>query len=395
MAKRRKEKESEEEDDFKIPKFDEKAFYKKEREKIKATVISFLFGVIIAIISFGFWALLSDSALQWTLVFLFGLFNGSWLRYLFNRFNIDETILERRGQFTNYAIYFLTWLFALIILINPPFYDGESPTINAISLPNIQETGGTVKIIAHVTDNNEIINNEVKFTLEYNDTIIIDEMIVLESQFFRYEFDNNEHIVGDYSYTIIAEDPSGKTNSFQGSFTYDNNAISIISSRFEDLRSGDSIVIDVDENIFSNNFRVYYTINNGSDINVNRDSKNNKERYETHPEYLGWKENKNHSIRVFVEVIYYFKNMPETFNNTVTDNTIYTFTTGTDSNIGQEQPLLSYNCSQGAKQKENTINYSLPCPRTIIVPGFELLFVCISLFIVVLYIKYKKKHVNF
>jgi len=45
MAKRRKETEDEEEKvDFKMPKFDEEAFVRKEKEKIKTTFISFVFG---------------------------------------------------------------------------------------------------------------------------------------------------------------------------------------------------------------------------------------------------------------------------------------------------------------------------------------------------------------
>ena len=80
MAKRRKEKTEEEEIDFKFPKFDEEGFLRRERRNIKTTFISFLFGVVIAIISFGFWILLSGNTWRWLLVLLFGVFTASWLK---------------------------------------------------------------------------------------------------------------------------------------------------------------------------------------------------------------------------------------------------------------------------------------------------------------------------
>ncbi len=64
MAKKRKEKTDEEELDFKLPKFDEEKFLKKERRNIKTLVISFLLGLIIAIISFSFWTLLSGKGMR-------------------------------------------------------------------------------------------------------------------------------------------------------------------------------------------------------------------------------------------------------------------------------------------------------------------------------------------
>ena len=88
MAKRRIEKDEKIEEGFSPPKFNEQEFLKKEKEKIRSTFIAFLFGLVIAIISFGFWILLKDSPFQWMLVVLFGLFTAAWLRYFFNRFNI-------------------------------------------------------------------------------------------------------------------------------------------------------------------------------------------------------------------------------------------------------------------------------------------------------------------
>ena len=188
MAKRRKEKDEEENLDFKIPKFDEESFVKKEKEKIKTTFISFGFGFIIALISFGFWVLLSGNPTQWTLVLLFGIFSTAWLNYLFRKLNLDLEELGRKGLFSSYAIYILTWIFVLIVLVNPPFYDGEPPTIDVVTLPEMQEPGGTVKIVAHVVDNSGITDNKVDFTLKYNNTELVSESYTLNESIFLYEF---------------------------------------------------------------------------------------------------------------------------------------------------------------------------------------------------------------
>ena len=136
MAKRRKEKDEEDEDKpFKMPKFDEAAFLKRERRNIKITVITFLFGCLMALICFGFWALLSGSELRWPLVLMVGIFNASFLRYILMRLNFDLSELTRKNWFTNYAIYFFVWLIVLMVLVNPPFYDDEVPNIEIAVLP--------------------------------------------------------------------------------------------------------------------------------------------------------------------------------------------------------------------------------------------------------------------
>ena len=77
MAKRRKETTEDEEIDFKFPKFDEESFLRRERRNIKTTFIAFLFGLLLALISFGFWQLLSGETYRWLLVLLVGVFNAA------------------------------------------------------------------------------------------------------------------------------------------------------------------------------------------------------------------------------------------------------------------------------------------------------------------------------
>ena len=83
MAKRRKEKDEDEDKPFKLPKFNEEKFLQRERRNIKTTFLSFLLGILVAIISFGFYALLTGNNIRWILILIFGIFTGSWLKYLF------------------------------------------------------------------------------------------------------------------------------------------------------------------------------------------------------------------------------------------------------------------------------------------------------------------------
>ena len=376
MAKRHKDKEDKEEElDFKLPKFNEEEFIKKEREKIKATFIAFIFGIVIAFITFGFWILLAYSPFQWMLTFLFGLFTAAWLRYLFMRLNIEEKILERKGMFTSYAIYFLTWLFVLIILVNPPIYDGEAPSIQHVALPDMQEINGTVKILAHVADNSRIQNDEVAFTLSFNGSTLIDDIFTLDdNNIFSYEFTNPDKNLGTYTYTLEAADPNGHTTKINGSFDYDDDVIKVPVPSGSDVYPGklisyaDDIKIDVKATVDW----VYYTVD-GNIVNVTNEQGG---YYVTTPEYKGWIKNSIDTVHVFAKKIYYFENIPIAFNNSIVDTTTYYFNVSNDNEIGQKDIPVP----------------TLPQPRMVSVPGFEAYMIIVALAASILIFKYKKNH---
>lgn len=393
MAKRRKEGAVEEEQlDFQIPKFDEEAFIKKERRNIKTLFIAFLFGLLIAVICFGFWVLLEGSFLRWELVLLVGVVNSIWIKYLFLKLNIDLTDFGRKGWLSAYATYFLTWILLLIVLVNPPIYDGESPHIEAVALPGMQEPGGTVLIVATIVDNVGVNSAGVTFTItDPNGTILTPEFS-FENNILRYTYQNPSGQLGTFNYTLLVSDVNNRKSSSTGSFTYATDALEIISSRFTGIMSGDAITIKADEHISPENFRVYYTIEDGSELNVNREQAADEEKYETSAEFEGWTANATMTVQVYAEASHYFLNNPEQFSNTVRDTTEYLFTTSNDQNIGTEEPLVEYNYSRAAKdQLPNTLNYQLPYPRSIgATPGFEVIVVLLAVVAVVFLFKRKK-----
>jgi hypothetical protein len=397
MAKRRKEEgEQPEQLDFQIPKFDEAAFLKRERRNIKTMFISFLFGLLLAVISFGFWVLLVGSFLQWELVFLVGLVNMVWIRYIFIRLNIDLSDFGRRGWLTSYAMYFFTWVLVLVILVNPPFYDSESPHVELAVLPGVQEPGGTVLFAAHIVDNVGINVQDIKLGIIDPSGTLLTPQFSYENDILRYSFQNTQNTTGTYNYTLVATDVNGHTTTVGGSFSYEQDALEIISSQRTGIASGDVITVKADQNISKQDFRVYYTINNGPELNVSRKDPNIKDKYDTSPEFQGWTENSVETVRVYAEAVYYFANNPEKFSNTVKDTTTYTFSTANDSNIGTEKPLVEWNYTLYLLHKSqlpNTVNYEIPFPYTLsATPGFEVLVAIVAVAVAMILVKRKKNH---
>jgi len=395
MAKRRKEgTEEEEQFDFQIPKFDEEAFIKRERRNIKTLFIAFLFGLLISVICFGFWALMGDNFLRWELVLLVGVVNAIWIKYLFLKLNIDLTDFGRKGWLTTFATYFFTWLLVLIVLVNPPFYDGEAPHVEVVALPGMQESGGTILFAAYIVDNVDVNKAGINFLItDPNGTILTPEF-TYENNILRYTYENPSNLTGTYNYTFIISDVNNQKTIVTGSFAYATDVLEIISSRFNGIMSGDAITIKADEQISKYNFRVYYKIDNGSDLNVDQKETGDREKYETSAEFKGWTANSTVTVQVYAEARHYFLNIPEKFSNTVRDTTDYKFSTANDQNIGTEKPLVEWNYTLALLRKSqlpNTVSYALPYPISMgSTPGFEVVVLVLAIIIVVFLFKRKK-----
>ncbi len=395
MAKRRKEgAEAEEPLDFQIPKFDEEAFMNKERRNIKTMFISFLFGLLLAAICFGFWVLLEGSFLRWELVLLVAVINSIWIRYLFLKLNIDLTDFGRKGWLTSFVTYFFTWLLLLIVLVNPPFYDGEAPHVDLVALPGMQEPGGTILFAALITDNVGVQASGITFSITDPNGTIITPQFTYENSILRYTYENPNNLLGTFNYTTVVSDTSNRKTTVSGSFSYSTDALDV-TARTTGVLSTDVIVIRADEKISKENFRVYYTIDNDSDVNVNRKDANDKEKYETTAEFKGWRSNATLTVQVYAEARHYFINKLEKFSNTVRDTQVYPFTTANDANIGTEDTLVEWNATRALlrqSQLPNTLNYITPYPTGIgATPGFEILVFLAALVAVVFLFRWKKK----
>ena len=413
MAKRRKEKDEEEDKPFKLPKFDEQSFLKKERRNIKTTFLSFLFGCLMALVCFVLWALMgSETGVRWPLVLLVVVANAVFLRYIFLRLNIDLSDFGRRNWFTTYGVYLFTWLLIFIVFTNPPFYDDEKPRIDYVTLPEIQEFGGNILVAAKITDNVGVDINGIILTLtdpDDNVTTMSPAKFDVNNIISIFEIENPNNLTGEYTYVISAKDVNGKTRQVSGTFSYDEDVIEITNDdELENMDDNDDIKIDVDEKVSKENFRVYYKLNDGPEINVDRENVAYKNEYESSPMFEGWEANRNYTMKVFVEVSHYFANIPIQYSNIVMDTRTYNVSTTDDSGIGDEEPPMPWNWTKyylKEPQAPMLLNYDqvnvnqplnkqviLPYPESVQTPGFELIIFLAALFAIVLIFKYKKKN---
>jgi len=397
MAKRKRNVDREEDKPFKLPKFNVEKFLKRERRNIRVTFWSAVFGILMALICFGFWALMGpESTLRWPLVLLVAIVDAIFLRSIFNWRRIDITDFVRKNWFSSYAIYFFTWLVIFIVLVNPPIYDDENPRVQLVVLPENQEFGGTVEIIAKITDNAGVEKSGI--TLTVNGTVIDPSKYAFENNIFKYVYEddtiNNETTI---KFTLEVKDINGRETKLpEKSFTFSDSVIDIVEPLHVTTPPGPEAgpAADIKIKVNADVTRVYYTIDDGAPINVTKPE--GSEYYVTYPEYKGWPRNKNVTMKVYAEKIYSFdivldkipsqmsekefleyqeKIRSNTFNNTIVDSQIYYFQVADESGVGIKEPP------------------TIPTPtiKVVQVPGFETLLFIIALIAVVLIFKYRKK----
>lgn len=358
MAKRRK---ISEETELSLPEFNEETFVKRERRNTKVIIITFLFGLIIGVISQFLWARMSEGT-RWPLIFLFALFMMPFLYKLIITL-ADTSDYTKRNWFSLYTSYLLTWVTVMIILVNPPFYDNTPPLVEIDVLPIYQEPGGTVKIAAYIADNSGI--EDVNLTIESPNGDKIYLPFKENNSVYVWEFKNENNLLGRYNFTLYVEDKNGNGRTVNGDFNYSEDAISLVyPENGSNVNHATPIRFDVKE-LSKYYFRVYY-LTNGEEINMTRSGI----FYETSPIYKGWGKGKNVTIMVKADVIRYFYD--EKINNTVIDSSIYTFYTNqNDDQIGKEP-------------SPTTEKLPSPQPKRI-TPGFETSLLILVLLLVIVW----------
>ena len=343
-----------------------------------------------AFICFGFWALMGrENGLRWELVLLVAVIDAAFLKYIFVRLNIDLTDFARKNWFGSYATYFFTWLIVFVVLVNPPFYDDEDPRMEVVVLPEMQEPGGTIFIVAKITDNSGIEKQDIAFSID-GDSISKSDFDYIDN-IFQYSYKGSDNITGEdiHNYTITVKDNAGNTKEKVGSFTFSKDTIYLALPEPGSLVKAAS---DIKFRVKTDVWRVYYQIDNGKEINTTQQS-DRTGFYITSPEYMGWTSGENKTVNVSAMVLYNFENhfqkddkgnlvlnknnaaIPYWFVNYINDSTTYHFDVADESSIGQEP----------------TIEIKRPKARIVSAPGFEILVFLISLVVVILIFKYQKK----
>ncbi len=311
--------EEKEEYEFDMPHFDEEEFIAEQKKKAKSSFISFGFGILMGIICSAIWVSLGDSPLKWPVTFLLGICSIGFLIKIFQFFKIDISTFERKDWLGTGAFYFFTFLAFFIISINPPFYDGSPPVIDTFALPGAQEIGGHTVLTAKITDNVGLSDTHIEIFTPSGATIN-GSLINDGNHMYFYDFMNKENITGMFTYRITSEDSNGNEAAENGNFTYREDIIHIPEyQQGQSLSRLDEIKIRVKElGIDKNNMRVFYTVNNGEEINASysgEDTYAGEYIYTSSPDRIGWTTGFV-TVEVFVEVIHYFV-LPADVNQTV------------------------------------------------------------------------------
>ena len=391
MAKRRKEKDEESDDKpFKAPKFDEEEFIKKEKRNIRVTMVSFLFGCFIALICFAFWALMGNQIdYRWTLVLLVAVANAVFLRNILEFLKIDISDFTKKNWFTNIAIYFFTWLLIMIVIVNPPFYDDESPRVELVVIPEFQELGSPVNFYARISDNAGIEKSGITFSIDGD--VIDPSDYDFKNNTFTYSYEDG-NILKTYNYSLTATDSNDLKTIKSGTFEYSNDSIyipeplDVTTPPGPRVGSATSIKFKVKDEVD----RIYYKITNADNVTGEPINVTQKEGdfYITYPKYEGWAKNQNVTMQVYAEQYHYFEvvtsgqycviSETDFCKNTITDSQTYYFTVADETGVSSEEaPKATY-----------------PQPKCVAVPGFETLLLIVALAAVILIFKYKKKDEN-
>ena len=129
---------------------------------------------------------------------------ATFIRIIFERLKIDVSDFTKKNWFTSIMVYFFTWVLVFIVLVNPPVYDDEGPLVEMVVLPDSQEFGSPVTIVAKITDNAGVEKSGI--VLSINDETVDNSNFEFENNIFAYYFesptDNSEDLTYDFELKI-------------------------------------------------------------------------------------------------------------------------------------------------------------------------------------------------
>lgn len=214
MAKKRK---KEEKEAFKVPEFDEVEFMKKEISNAKVALLTIVFAVPIAVISY-FFTLGGLPAAG----FLVGLGAIFLLKRMYELFRMDTSEMERKDWIGNAGMFFFSWLAIWVLILNMPFTDLTSPTIGKVYMYGCPDEP-EMKLDSKAPNECVIVVSSHSFSIETEVTdnsavrhVMIETSSPSPGSFFMTEGSNNEYSYQmdldkgqNLIFRIVAEDVNG------------------------------------------------------------------------------------------------------------------------------------------------------------------------------------------
>ncbi len=215
MAKKRKKEEKKEV--FKKPEFDEVEFMQKEISNTKVAMLTIMFALPIAVVSY-FVTLGGLPAAG----FLIGVGSIFLLKYVYEFFNVETEDFGMKEKLGNGAMFFFTWLGVWVLILNMPFGDLTSPTISDVKISGCQSTIIELKgdtqhtctiaaasenftITARVTDNTDVRRVTLHFT-----TPSEDPQPMTEGSDHKYSYSRIMSSGENLVFCLVAEDINGQ-----------------------------------------------------------------------------------------------------------------------------------------------------------------------------------------
>ncbi|MCK4444951.1 MAG: hypothetical protein KAW09_10430 [Thermoplasmata archaeon] len=215
MAKKRKKEEKKEA--FKKPEFDEIEFMQKEISNTKVAMLTIMFALPIAVVSY----FVTIGGLP-AAGFLIGVGSIFLLKYVYEFFNVETENFGMKEKLGNGAMFFFTWLAVWVLILNMPFGDLTNPTISDVKMlgcpddPIIEMKGDTqhtctidassndFTIEARVTDNSDVKSVTIHITSPGDETQSMTESSDHEYRYTKM-LSPNDNLV----FYIVAEDING------------------------------------------------------------------------------------------------------------------------------------------------------------------------------------------
>ena len=208
MAKKKVRKE-EEEEEFGPPPFDEKQFYEGELGTAKATLLSALWGTLMALATAGAFAVTRD--------FIIGIGVGlAGVIAIKPLLDLVKVVTKGWGAtkwLGSGLSYFACWLAFWILLVNPPVLDMSSPVLKD-ETPHVQELGTRLRLDIHAVDNTAI--SSLTATVRGPDGTERTLTDFMEEGDSLYKLELGSNLTGYYNYSVRAEDLSGHSGAVSG-----------------------------------------------------------------------------------------------------------------------------------------------------------------------------------
>lgn len=231
MAKKWKKKADDEEEDFKLPEFDEKEYVEKELKETRILVVTVLASFVFAFVSLGIMLIANKECLAGVAV---GLMGAVALFFIYPAAKIDITKFDGKKWAMNVLTYLGLWLAVWILISNPPVTDLTPPTIREVTgssghgwVPESQSqltlslaNSTAVTLNATVTDNHKLDPTTVGCVISPMGSVTpMQSTTVHAIGSSKWQWSVEGITPGQYTVTIRAKDSSSNEKVLQ--FTLD------------------------------------------------------------------------------------------------------------------------------------------------------------------------------